>query len=86
VCKFPNGAEEERIVSGLKWIGLLSSEPIKPKGSPVNALDTLCARLESLMKYEPGEADLVMLQHKFVVEWKDGSRVCILPSKSTRLL
>jgi len=25
------------------------------------------------MKYEQGETDLVMLQHKFVVEWKDGS-------------
>lgn len=27
------------------------------------------------MKYEPGERDLVMLQHKFVVEWQDGSQV-----------
>ncbi len=27
------------------------------------------------MKYEEGERDLVMLQHKFVVEWNDGSRV-----------
>jgi len=25
------------------------------------------------MKYEEGERDLVMLQHKFVVEWADGS-------------
>ena len=24
------------------------------------------------MKYEQGERDLVMLQHKFVVEWADG--------------
>jgi spermidine synthase len=28
-----------------------------------------------LMKYEQGERDLVMLQHKFVVEWADGSEV-----------
>jgi hypothetical protein len=27
------------------------------------------------MKYEQGERDLVMLQHKFVVEWADGSEV-----------
>ncbi len=26
------------------------------------------------MKYEQGERDLVMLQHKFIVEWQDGSR------------
>ena len=30
------------------------------------------------MKYEPGERDLVMLQHKFYVEWKDGKTVSIL--------
>jgi hypothetical protein len=29
------------------------------------------------MKYEVGERDLVMLQHKFVVEWQDGKRVCL---------
>lgn len=28
------------------------------------------------MKYEVGERDLVMLQHKFVVEWQDGKTVC----------
>ncbi|KAF5317612.1 hypothetical protein D9611_014870 [Ephemerocybe angulata] len=30
-------------------------------------------KLETLMKYEDGERDLVMLQHKFFVEWADGS-------------
>jgi hypothetical protein len=45
-----------------------------------NLLDTLCARLEGLMKYEVGERDLVMLQHKFVVEWQDGKTVRLVPS------
>ena len=40
-----------------------------------NLLDTLCAQLETLMAYAPGERDLVMLQHKFVVEWADGKTV-----------
>jgi len=39
-----------------------------------NLLDTLCTQLESLMAYAPGERDLVMLQHKFIVEWADGSK------------
>ena len=30
------------------------------------------------MKYETGERDLVMLQHKFVVEWQDGRTVCLV--------
>ena len=64
-----------RIISGLRWIGLFSSEMVTVRGG--NLLDTLCARLETLMRYEQGERDLVMLQHKFVVEWKDGSEVRI---------
>jgi hypothetical protein len=74
VCEFPNEAESNRIVSGLRWIGLFSSQKVKPRSG--NLLDTLCAQLETLMKYEQGERDLVMLQHKFVVEWKDGKEVC----------
>lgn len=81
---FPTASEASRIISGLRWIGLFSDkEKVVPKGSPVTLLDTLSARLESLMKYAPGEQDLVMLQHKFVVEWKDGS-VVSLPSSSVQ--
>jgi hypothetical protein len=73
ICNFPSASESERIISGLRWIGLFSSEPVKARAG--NLLDTLCAQLESLMKYEQGERDLVMLQHKFVVEWADGTEV-----------
>ena len=66
-------SESERIISGLRWIGLFSAESVKPRAG--NLLDTLCAQLETLMKYDKGERDLVMLQHKFVVEWADGTEV-----------
>ncbi|KAH9850886.1 saccharopine dehydrogenase [Lenzites betulinus] len=72
LCKFPDEGESRRILSGLKWIGLFSSEPATVRGGTL--LDTLCARLETLMAYADGERDLVMLQHKFVVEWADGRR------------
>ena len=39
-----------------------------------NLLDTLCATLEAKMQYEQGERDMVMLQHKFEIEKKDGSK------------
>ncbi|EIW52198.1 saccharopine dehydrogenase [Trametes versicolor FP-101664 SS1] len=71
LCQFPNEAESRRIISGLKWIGLFTSEPATVRDGTL--LDTLCARLEVLMKYEDGERDLVMLQHKFIVEWADGT-------------
>jgi hypothetical protein len=73
ICKFPSEAEASRILSGFKWIGLLSDDEVDIRAG--NLLDTLCGRLEGLMKYEEGERDLVMLQHKFVVEWADGKVV-----------
>lgn len=71
LCNFPSEAEANRIISGLRWIGLFSAVPLTPRAG--NLLDTLCAQLETLMTYGPGERDLVMLQHKFVIEWADGS-------------
>ena len=72
-CKFRSEAESNRITSGMRYFGLLSSEEATIRGS--NLLDTLCSRLEKLLSFQPGERDLVMLQHKFVVEWEDGKRV-----------
>ncbi|ODV62271.1 saccharopine dehydrogenase (NADP+, L-glutamate-forming) [Ascoidea rubescens DSM 1968] len=66
---FPSESEKERILNGFKWLGLFSKEPIIPRKNP---LDTLCATLEKLMQYEEGERDLVVLQHKFGIEWADG--------------
>jgi len=57
----------------MRWMGLFSSEAVTIVGG--NLLDTLCARLEKLMGFGPGERDLVMLQHKFLVEWSDGKKV-----------
>jgi saccharopine dehydrogenase (NADP+, L-glutamate forming) len=76
--KFPSTEEKTRIIAGLRWIGLLSDEKITPRGNP---LDTLCATLEEKMQYEEGERDFVMLQHRFEIENKDGSkdvRTCTL--------
>ena len=46
ICNFPTEAESNRIISGLRWIGLLSSTPLNPRAG--NLLDTLCAQLETL--------------------------------------
>ncbi|EHL03571.1 Glyceraldehyde-3-phosphate dehydrogenase-like, C-terminal [Glarea lozoyensis ATCC 20868] len=68
---FKDTEEKERILAGLRWIGIFSDEKIDPRGNP---LDTLCASLEKKMQYEEGERDLVMLQHRFEIENKDGSK------------
>lgn len=80
MAKFPSEAESEHIISGMKWMGILSSKKAIITGG--NLLDTLCTQLEKLLRFKPGERDLVMLQHKFVVEWADG-RVVRLGSSSS---
>ncbi|KAI9782437.1 MAG: hypothetical protein M1816_001889 [Peltula sp. TS41687] len=59
-------ARPKASVSSLAYAGWVSSV------TGGNLLDTLCAQLEKLMSFQPGERDLVMLQHKFVVEWANG--------------
>jgi len=63
--------EKSRIIEGLRWIGLFSSEQVTKRGTP---LDSLCATLEAKMEFGPGERDLVFLQHRFHIEWKDGKK------------
>ena len=68
---FDTTEEKQQILSGLKSLGLFSEKPITPRGNP---LDTLCATLEEKLQYEKGQRDMVMLQHKFEIEHKDGSK------------
>ncbi|OJJ49451.1 hypothetical protein ASPZODRAFT_150337 [Penicilliopsis zonata CBS 506.65] len=67
---FSDNEERNRLLAGLRWIGLFSDELITPRGNP---LDTLCATLEQKMQYAPHERDLVMLQHRFEIEHADGA-------------
>lgn len=70
LATFKSEEDQARIIAGLKWLGLFSDIQTTPRGNP---LDTLCATLEELMQYEEGERDLVCLQHKFGIEWADGT-------------
>ncbi|TFK17004.1 glyceraldehyde-3-phosphate dehydrogenase-like protein [Coprinopsis marcescibilis] len=70
LAKFPNESRANSIISGLSWIGVFSEGKVKARAG--NLLVTLCGRLE-LMKNEKNERDLVMLHHKFFVEWADGT-------------
>ncbi|KAF2853636.1 saccharopine dehydrogenase [Plenodomus tracheiphilus IPT5] len=56
VVQFEREAESERIIKGMKWMGTLSAERATIKR----------------MSFGPGERDLVILQHKFIVESADG--------------
>lgn len=73
IYSFPDQAESERIISGMDKLGLFSAEPATI--CERNVFDTPCHRLSKLLSFQPGERDLVLLQYKFVVEWKDGKKV-----------
>jgi hypothetical protein len=66
----------------MKWLGMFSDTPITPRGNP---LDTLCATLEEKCQYAPGERDMCILQHKFLVETKEGTRVTLQPHNAYRV-
>ncbi|KAI5858834.1 Apo Saccharopine reductase [Tricharina praecox] len=68
---FSSTEEKDKIIAGMKWLGLFSETLNTPRGNP---LDTLCATLEEKMQYEEGERDMVMLQHRFEIELADGTR------------
>ena len=70
-ANFLSKEDGERVVSGLRWIGLFSEEPVELRDSPV---DTLCGVLEKKMAYGPGERDMIALQHRFEVLRADGAR------------
>ncbi|KAI9039210.1 aminoadipic semialdehyde synthase [Aspergillus affinis] len=68
---FLSKEEGERVISGLRWIGLFSGDQVEARGTPI---DTLCAVLEKKMAYGPGERDMIALQHRFEVLRADGAR------------
>ncbi|KAK4455643.1 hypothetical protein QBC34DRAFT_420408 [Podospora aff. communis PSN243] len=70
LCECAEASDRVEILEGLRWMGLLSNEKVTPRHG--NLVDTISARLEKLCSLEPGELDLVMLQHKFVMKWMDG--------------
>ena len=50
---------------------MFSDAKIHPSNTP---LDTLCATLGEKMQFGPEERDMVMLQHRFEIELKDGKK------------
>ncbi|KAH6678890.1 saccharopine dehydrogenase [Plectosphaerella plurivora] len=70
-CHFASPDDRQQILSGLRWMGLFSDDV--PQTLHGNLLDTLSEQLQKLCSFQSGERDLVMLQHKFVVEWEDGT-------------
>ena len=77
---FDSAADVRRVVESMEWLGLLSSnEPLlrgAKKDTPAlsNPMELLCSILQEKLQYAPGERDMVVMYHEFLLAHKDGSR------------
>jgi saccharopine dehydrogenase-like NADP-dependent oxidoreductase len=56
-------------VTDLVWLGLVSDDPLPKEATTY--LDVLAQRMLSKMQYAPGERDMLVMQHEFVVRYAD---------------
>jgi len=56
-------------IRDLDWLGLFSDEPIPARDTTY--LDVVASRMLAKMQYAPGERDMLVMQHEFVVEYPD---------------
>jgi saccharopine dehydrogenase (NADP+, L-glutamate forming) len=56
-------------VTDLVWLGLTSSDSLPKEATTY--LDVLAQRMLSKMQYAPGERDMLVMQHEFVVRYDD---------------
>jgi saccharopine dehydrogenase (NADP+, L-glutamate forming) len=67
LAAYLNVDPNSRVMSNLEWLGLLSDDPLPlQKGAPI---DIMTALMREKMKYEPGERDMLILQHEFIAEY-----------------
>jgi saccharopine dehydrogenase-like NADP-dependent oxidoreductase len=62
---------DSEIIERINWLGLFSEEIVPDYD---NRLDVFCHRLQEKLFYKPGEKDMIILRHKFIVENKDATR------------
>jgi saccharopine dehydrogenase-like NADP-dependent oxidoreductase len=68
------GMPEDSVpLQNLAWLGLFSNEPL-PEGKST-PIDVLVARMEAKMAYQPGERDMLVMQHEFIAAYADGREV-----------
>jgi len=60
---------DSKPITDMEWLGLLSDDPL-PAGKDT-PIDIMTDRMLSKMVYQPGERDMIVMQHEFVAEYPD---------------
>jgi len=64
-------SREDPVLENMEWLGLFSGEKVADIPNP---LDILSERMQAKMPYSPGERDMIVMRHTFVVENASGER------------
>ncbi len=64
-------AKDDEIIGRLEWLGLFTDQPVHDFD---NCLDILSQQMQDKLYYKEGEKDMLVMQHKFIVENKDKSK------------
>jgi saccharopine dehydrogenase-like NADP-dependent oxidoreductase len=62
---------DSKPITDWAWLGLFSDEPI-PEGK-TTPIDIMTEQMLAKMVYQPGERDMIVMQHEFVAEYSDRS-------------
>ena len=62
-------SRDAKPLADLEWLGLFSDDPLP--GGAETPVDILAARMQEEMAYEPGERDMLIMQHEFMAEYPD---------------
>ncbi len=60
---------DDSIIKRLEWLGLFEEKQI-PSGTNT-ILDALCNLFEEKLQYTPGERDMIVMHHEFIVQYPD---------------
>jgi saccharopine dehydrogenase-like NADP-dependent oxidoreductase len=72
VATFLKRDEGHNVLERFEWLGLFDDRPIPLEKS--TALDVVCTLFEEKLQYSPGERDMLVMQHKFEIEYTSGRK------------
>ncbi|MFX1474358.1 MAG: saccharopine dehydrogenase C-terminal domain-containing protein [Promethearchaeota archaeon] len=72
VAKFLKRDEQHNVLERFNWLGLFDDRRIPLERS--TALDVVCTLFEEKLQYAPGERDMLVMQHKFEIEYAGGRK------------
>jgi len=70
--EYPQAHPLHFVLNNIVWLGLFSDTPIPDKVR--TPLDALCDIMAKKMAYQPGERDMLLMRHTFIIEYPEEQR------------